>query len=102
MRSNFPVFVSAHCAMSLSRQVHCGYVLAAVASIAAELSRPVTAAFGQRRAAAAVLLPGPQPRSMIVRGASRARRAARSMEGCVRSLANFRYCELLHVFMRRN
>ena len=56
-----------------------------------ELSRPVTAAAGQRPRRRAVLLPGPQPRSMTVRDASASIRAARSRQGCVRSSANFRY-----------
>src|SRR5215467_10554173 len=49
-------------------------------------------ASGQRAARTTVLLPGPHPRSMIVRGDGIMMRSARSRAGRLRSSANWRYC----------
>src|ERR1041384_1388854 len=88
--------------MSCCRQVRFGCALEADFSISDELSSPVIEAVGQRSARTAVLLPGPQPRSITLRGAETSTRTARSRHGRVRSSANLRYCPALHVDIVKN
>jgi len=60
---------------------------------------PRNRAPGQRSASTAVLLPGPQPRSTIVRGAASGMRSAKSRLGRARSAAKRRYWEASQVGM---
>src|SRR5574338_1201058 len=68
-----------------------GWSAAARASISAELSTPATRAAGQRWRSSAVTLPGPQPKSSTVPGASRGTRASRSRAGRRRKSPKARY-----------
>ena len=74
------------------RHSQCGDAARAASIMAAELSRPEIAAFGQRADKTSALLPGPQPRSIMRCGAATSTRAAKSRLGRERSSANFRYC----------
>src|SRR5579883_2715832 len=89
--SNRSVSCSAHRTMSPCTQRAAVPLVRAVASISSELSIPAISASGQRSARTAVLLPGPQPRSMIRCGSATSTRAARSRQGRVRSSEKRRY-----------
>src|SRR5215472_3371732 len=73
----------------------------AASIISAELSIPRISAPGQRRASAAVSVPGPQPRSATTPGASAPTRPTRSKNARARSSPNRRYSPGSHTAASR-
>src|ERR1700761_3177203 len=76
-------------------KVCCGRRSRAWRSMSADVSMPITSAFGQRLTKSSVELPGPQPMSMTLCASVSGIWASRSRGGRVRSSSNLRYCSAL-------
>src|ERR1700761_9644927 len=73
-------------------KVCCGRRSRAWRSMSAEVSMPITLAFGQRLTRSSVELPGPHPMSTILRASVSGTWASKSRGGGGGSSSNLRYC----------